>query len=1377
MLDTLAVYIPEDRRQAIARGEELPERMHGAALYADISGFTPLTEALVHHHGPQRGAEELTHHLDNVYNALVEQLNQYSGSVVGYSGDAITCWFDGDDGYRAIAAAIGMQSAMKQSSSIPYIDGETITLAVKVAIVVGDSLRLLVGDPTIQVFDVMGGSVSERLAVASHVVYSGEIVVDAETTTKLAEKLIVGEQRRSEDSTESFFVVAGLRETVTPTPWSEFSPGLLTEEQIRPWVLPAQYERVQQGHKQFMTELRPTVALFLRFGGIDYENNPAAGKQLDAYIRWVQTVFARYEGVLLQVLLGEKGSYIYGTFGAPVVHEDDARRALAAAYELSTTPESLSFIRSVSIGLSRGTMRTGPTGSTTRRTYGVLGDEVNVAARLMEAAGPSEIIATERVVQRVAGLFETLALPPLTVKGKSKPLPVYRIMGVVGQSRQVKTIKSGFLVGRAAERARLEDVSTELSHKQSNVVVIEGEAGIGKSHLVGEWLGGLDSHKVKILTGFSDAIEQSTPYHAWRPIFSQLFQWETSPDKRDGRRKYVLDQLQSLGLAGRAPLLNVVLPLDLPDNELTAEMAGKVRADNTHDVLVTLLQQAASTHPLLIVIEDSHWMDTASWSLAMTVARQVQPLLLTLVTRPLTTVIPSEYQSFLERPGTLHLQLDALTSADSIQLVCQRLGVDDLPKQVIELIIEKAEGHPFFSEELAYALRDSGVLRIVDNKATIASGVDFKILNLPDTVEGVVTSRIDMLTPGQQLTVKVASVIGRVFDYDVLEEVHPVATDRDRLPDYLDRLQNLDVTLLETPPPSLSYRFKHIITQEAVYNLLLFAQRRQLHQAVAEWYERVFASDLSPFYPLLAHHWLSVSETTTDDMANLKAIEYLEKAGDAAIRSYANKEAVEYFSKLLNMVTPQNKQSLNVTLLRMAQWEQQLGEAYNRLGNLVECEQHFGKSLAYLGWPLPDTAGRLLLAIVKQVVRQTRTRFKRTNKSIRTHLTDDDLNARRLACKIYERLGLLYFTTNNAGLMIYCPIASLNLAEEIGPSPELTIAYSYVTSAVGLIPVHRLARLYERLSLQTAEQVNNPLITARVLMAVSVYSTGTGRLGETEERLRRAIASFEQSGVWEWWGVCMEMLTRVKYYQGQFQQSAALADRLYTVSKKQDDIVQQSWSLTSRMETHLLLADNEDVLKLAAELDRFVSQVHETGPRQKLYGVSSLEHLQRREWTAADENARQLLNVIKNERPTSFGLLTGYVAAADTYLNLWEHQVLPDLTYLKQQSALACKLLKQFSQILPMGEPAKLRAQGLYTWLSGSHKQAQKLWNQSLIRAQAMHMPLDEALARYELGRHLPADDPDRRVYLEQARQLFKDMGVRYFEPRIQDALQGIPIG
>src|SRR5262249_54151309 len=161
---------------------------------------------------------------------------------------------------------------------------------------------------------------------------------------------------------------------------------------------------------------RTTVALFVRFSGIDFEHSPNAQEQLDAYVRWVQGVLGRYDGVLLQVSLGDKGSYLYGTFGAPTVHEDDSRRAILAAQELQSLPAALSYMQPPSIGISRGAMRTGPIGSAERRAYAVMSDEANVAARLMEAAAPGEIVVTERVVRQLGGPFEVSALSPLKIK-------------------------------------------------------------------------------------------------------------------------------------------------------------------------------------------------------------------------------------------------------------------------------------------------------------------------------------------------------------------------------------------------------------------------------------------------------------------------------------------------------------------------------------------------------------------------------------------------------------------------------------------------------------------------------------------------------------------------------------------------------------------------------------------------------------------------------------------------------------------------------------------------------------------------------------------------------------------------------------------------
>jgi hypothetical protein len=310
------------------------------------------------------------------------------------------------------------------------------------------------------------------------------------------------------------------------------------------------------------------------------------------------------------------------------------------------------------------------------------------------------------------------------------------------------------------------------------------------------------------------------------------------------------------------------LPLDLPDNELTAQLTGEVRADNTRQLLVQLLQPpaampAARAAPLLIVLDDAHWFDSASWALTRLVVARIRPLLLVLATRPLVEPLPEDYRRLRQDPATEYLRLEPLSPHDTLALVCDRLGVRHLPEPVAALIQERAQGNPFFSEELAYALRDAGLIRITDGTCTIAPDAGaLSAMSFPDTMQGVVAARIDRLPPGPELTLKVASVVGRLFAFRLLRDIHPIEADRRVLRGFLDDLQRHDFTVLDTPEPDLAYLFRHVVIQEVAYGLLLSAQRRQLHRAVGEWYEQTQAEDLSSLYPLLAYHWGRAEEPT-----------------------------------------------------------------------------------------------------------------------------------------------------------------------------------------------------------------------------------------------------------------------------------------------------------------------------------------------------------------------------------------------------------------------------------------------------------------------------------------------------------------------------------
>ncbi len=380
----LTAYIPEDRRYALSMGIPLPERSTGAALFADISGFTPLAKSLAEELGPQRGAEELVLQLNNIYGALIGEIQRFRGSVIGFSGDAITCWLDGDNGLRAAASALAMQEKMRQSGTITTPGGSVISLSIKVAIASGPIRRLLPGNPQVQIQDVLAGRTLEKMAAAEHQAQKGEIVVTEAVAQALDGQVVIADWR--EEDGERYAVLTGLLVPVVDDPWPDFHIDSLSDAEVRSWLLPPVYEWLSRGQSEFLAELRPAVSLFLKFTGIDYDDDPAAGEKLDAFICWAQSVLAHYEGSIIQLTIGDKGNYLYAAFGAPVAHADDSVRAVGAAWVLRHPPSHLDYIQGIQIGVARGRMFAGAYGSESRRTYGVIGDKTNLAARLMGVA-------------------------------------------------------------------------------------------------------------------------------------------------------------------------------------------------------------------------------------------------------------------------------------------------------------------------------------------------------------------------------------------------------------------------------------------------------------------------------------------------------------------------------------------------------------------------------------------------------------------------------------------------------------------------------------------------------------------------------------------------------------------------------------------------------------------------------------------------------------------------------------------------------------------------------------------------------------------------------------------------------------------------------
>jgi len=918
-------YLPQDRLRALAQGKTLPDRTQGAALFADISGFTPLTEVLRESLGPRRGAEELTRHLDAVYTALINQVEGCGGSVIGFAGDAIMCWFD--DGQaaaapRAAACAFAMQSAMHAFDLISLPNGSDTSLSLKVAIASGPARRLVVGDPEVQYLDALAGATVVRTSTAEHLANGGDILVDESTVQILGETLTINEWRSDADSGERFALVNGLKRQIEPILRSDpfIEPDVAVCQNWMPRVV---YDREQFGQSSFLTEFRPCTVLFVRFLGIDYDAETAQA-QLDTFIRQLQSITSRHNEALLQLTIGDKGSYVYVNFGAFSAHEDDARRALKAALEL----KKVSSLQ-LQMGITQGVTRVGAYGGQTRRTYGALGDEVNLAARLMQTASTGEILLSGAVQKAAADHFNFEPRPPLPMKGKAEPLPVFAVTGERHQ-RAIRLQEPTYalpMVGRKQELEMInEKLQTVLSGK-SQIIGIVAEAGMGKSRLTAEVI---RSARKKGFVGYGGACQSDaihTPYQAWKSVWQAFFDVDPSAPLRKQIRLLegeiedrVPERVESL------PLLGILLNLDLPENDFTKNLEPKYRQSALQVLLEDCLKVAAQDEPMLIVLEDLHWIDVPSLSLLDELARALADHAVCFVVayRPpqLERLQTPRFESLpnftrIELSELDHVEAEQAIRAKLAQLYPARGGA--IPSELVEKLMARAQGNPFYLEELLNYLRDRGLDPLAPD--------DLKKIELPDSLHALILSRIDQLSEREKNTLRVASIVGRLFRADWLTGYYPSLGALPQVKAVLEVLNTLDITPLDAPEPELAYLFKHIVTHEVTYESLPFATRAQLHEQLARYLEATYPNDLP--IDVLAFHY-SRSDNLT------KKREYLRRSGEAAQAAYSNTTALEYYEQALACL-PDEDESITLHI--------NSGSIYQLIGQRDEAYAHYQQAL------------------------------------------------------------------------------------------------------------------------------------------------------------------------------------------------------------------------------------------------------------------------------------------------------------------------------------------------------------------------------------------------------------------------------------------------
>ena len=599
-----------------------------------------------------------------------------------------------------------------------------------------------------------------------------------------------------------------------------------------------------------------------------------------------------YEGTINQFT----GDGIMALFGAPIAHEDHAARALHAALDIQTAMYEYSGVTQqrwgvpfhMRLGLNTGTVVVGRIGDDLRMDYTAQGDTTNLAARVQQMASPGGIWVAEPTFRVTQDAFEWRALGPQMVKGKAEPVAVYELhnrRAVHGRFDVLARRGLTPLVGREAELTQLLAAWTKAQHGQGQVMSIVGEAGLGKSRLLHEAKQRLRQHGARCVEGTCFTYGESISYLPFLEIVQAVCDLEPHSAEADAKRQ-IAQRLSTLDLASSTvmPYLHNLLSLTVED-DVFSKLTPELIRQRTVETLKNLIVAEAYHQPLVLILEDVHWIDKATEDVlgAIVEAMSEIPLLLILVYRP-EYVQSWIVQAIQTKSYASRVELKPLSLAQCSEMTQALLG--KIPVELEQLIVSKTDGNPLFVEELSRSLVEGGVL---DQEAGDILHTSLDTLDIPTTVQGVLLARIDRLPEALKDVLQRAAAIGRVFTYPLLNDVVDSGT---ALESMLDQLETLGFIYPTSLAPQREYSFKHVLAQEAVYHSLLRPRREAYHERVGKAMETLYPDHLEEYYDLLAYHY---GRGNNPD----KAVTYLDLANQKAARANAMEEAKAYFDEAM----------------------------------------------------------------------------------------------------------------------------------------------------------------------------------------------------------------------------------------------------------------------------------------------------------------------------------------------------------------------------------------------------------------------------------------------------------------------------------------------
>lgn len=919
---TVSSYLPGTLVEAMSRFPDRKppwiEQIEGSLLLSDISGFTRLSEGLAE--SGKEGAERLTNLMNEYFHMVLDIARSYGGSNLKFGGDALLLLFQGaNHAGRAVATGLGMRRATQKFTF--RLERSRLRLNMTLGVHSGTFYFAVGGIPGQRMQHFILGEGVNRIAQVQASAATGQLLI-TESVFNLLNGSAVTEQLGD------VYRIVRLSKRIVPSIGEKKTVTMpRSAQELLAYIPPpiTQALHSQGGVNNIEGEHRKVTIAFINLLSV---NERLAEKgadtllnELQKYLSCVIRLAHQYGGFLVSNDIYTSGIKLIVIFGAPVAHEHDSTNALRFALGLRQERYHLKIHLTHRIGVNSGFVFAGDVGAPYRHEYTVMGDAVNLAARLMSSATPGQILVSRATANEAGPGIVVQELTPIRVKGKREPVAIcsaeFERSLAPGTTKQSNTI-----FGRDAEVKSFQHLCQEVEQGEGRVVVISGNAGIGKSRLLAEFQEYLQSPNWMVHHGAAYSYTSAKPFAPWISVLNSVFQI-AHEERAEVRTRKVTDTIQQLlpNLVEMACLLNPILALNIPLSDVVRSIDDETKRERFFDLVTALLRLISKDSPVAVIIEDIHWTDNSSLELINHISRNLrgEHLLLCLTHRPKADMLLS-----LPDDSTTTFALSELPQDTALQMVNKILEQRELPESITKVIVSKAQGNPLFLEEIAISLRQSGAIERLKNLSPLQLAGQIALLNIPDRVQSLIMARIDTLDENMKQTLRVASVIGDTFDVPTLAALLNLPK-YEPLENQLQKLTQLDLAHPEEGAPELTYRFKHALIREVAYDSLLFSRRRELHHSVASYLENRYQEQLEPFYDVLVHHYSQSRDAP-------KTRVYALKAGDKAQQMFAHEDAIEYYRRGLTTLEAGDGEVAS----QRSYFLERIGDSYEASGNHSE---------------------------------------------------------------------------------------------------------------------------------------------------------------------------------------------------------------------------------------------------------------------------------------------------------------------------------------------------------------------------------------------------------------------------------------------------------